>query len=173
MKDRTIGVLFVAGAVVAYALAFNNSPPEAAAVAATPPSVEDPHTRLVRTVRSEAKYAAQEIIGKRLKAPSQAKFVTKELVEASENFALVYLEVDAPNSFGVRLRQSYCVVLNFDPPTGETYRWSNVMGVVSCEHGSPDEDTRYALKLANGWPNLGEPPQGFAARAEKPRRHRR
>lgn len=133
-------------------------------------SADDDHRQLLATTRSEAKYAAREIVRKRMKAPSQASFPESEVLETSENYALVYLVVEAPNVFGVRLQRGYCVVVQFQPPRGNEYAWHRAAGAVECE-GHPDEAAAWSIKAANGWPGLGDPPASLTADA-KPRRRR-
>lgn len=172
MKEKAVAIgMFLAAGLAIHQLSPRHSSPPAVVQPQSPKPI-DQHARLMATVTGESRYAAQEIVGKRLKAPSQAEFVEAEVMDTLENYALVYLVVDAPNSFGVKLRAGYCVVLWYQLPDGKNFLWNKQTSVVTCDD-KPDVDAIYALKLVNGWPNLGPAPASFTAAVEKPRHRRR
>jgi hypothetical protein len=129
---------------------------------------------LFAATKDTGKYAASLIVKNSRLAPSQTKVVERKLIETRYNFALAYVEVDTPNPYGVLLRKGFCVVLHFTPPRGASYEWNRTAGVVGCD-GPPDEETAWAVKLANQWPDIEtEPvPFGVEERAKAKRRGRR
>jgi len=143
-----------------------SSAPTAEAAPARPtPPVESDHDYLLRTTKREAKYDGEELIKKFLKAPTQAKFSDRELVEQLENFALVSMTVDAPNSFGVMLRQRWCAILSYNPPRGKGYTYSKSMGAWDCSDGLDKKDL-LIRKMTVGWPGAREEAKQIIA-AEK------
>jgi hypothetical protein len=112
---------------------------------------ETDEQRLLRETRTSRWAITKEIVSEKLIAPSQADFSDRKLIEQERNFALNSVVVDAPNAFGVKLRQTWCVVVRFDPPRGETYAWHRSMGAWDCSAGLQPRDL-LARKMVSGWP---------------------
>jgi hypothetical protein len=116
---------------------------------------EDDSEVLSRTTHSEAKYCAKSILSKRFKAPTQVEFSERTLIEQEKNFALVSVVVDAPNSFGVKLRSTWCYIVRFEPPRGEKFVWDTNWGVWECSRPADRTDV-LGRKAAVGWPGAQE-----------------
>ena len=116
---------------------------------ASPP--ESDAEKLIRETKQTAPYAAAQILSKRLKAPTQAKFSDRKLVEQKDNFALVSVVVDAPNSFGAMLRSTQCYIVKFEPPRGANFSWNQEFGVWDCSTGIDEQDL-LVRKVAAQWP---------------------
>lgn len=166
------GALTFIGLIIGLAVVCSLLPRERStpSVPATAVHRETDAESLAKAPQSDGKYAAVEIVRNRAIAPSQVDVVSKSLVEAKDNFAFAYVVIDAPNPFGVKLRKGYCVILHFVPPRGASYAWNKTAGVVEC-NGPPDTDTAWAMKMANGWPDIAsEPiPEGMKRAAGKRR----
>lgn len=122
---------------------------------ATEPEESD-HDILLRKTKNDSDYAAQEVIKAFLKAPSQARFSDRELLDRKENFALVRMTVDAPNSFGVMLRAKWCAIVSWQPPRGESFNWSKVDGAWECGDDQLDRDQLLWREGVSGWPGAAE-----------------
>lgn len=120
----------------------------------SPPETDE--DRLIRTTKTDSPYAGEQIIKTFLKAPSQAKFSDRELLKQNGNYALVRMTVDAPNSFGVMLRQKWCALLYYVPPRGGTFKWHTTTGGWQCSDGFLDEDDLVRRELAVGWPGAAD-----------------
>lgn len=150
-----VGFLMLFGTcAVCISLGSKHEPAGSAAAPSAPP--ESDHDHLLRTAKSDGPYGAQQAIEKFLKAPSQAKFSDEELIEQNENFVLVSATVDAPNSFGVMLRQKWCAVLRFEPPRGDNFMWDKSTGAWNCERGVDADGMLRLRKSLVGWATAEE-----------------
>lgn len=75
-----------------------------------------------------ASYVAQEIVTRRLKAPSTAKFVDNQAIERRGPYYIFYIQVDAQNPFGAMLRQGYLVFFRGEKDGVVTRSASGVAG---------------------------------------------
>ncbi len=78
-----------------------------------------------------AVYYAEKPILEQLKAPTMAKFSDRELIDIKDGYAFVRMKVDAPNSFGVMLREEYCAVVCLE--SADKFSWRKGIGAVPCE----------------------------------------
>jgi hypothetical protein len=106
---------------------------------------------LRRETKTTSPYAASEIISKQLRTPTEAQFTERTLVESQDNFALVSVIVEAPNSFGVKLHQTWCTIIRFEPPRGARYVWHQSTGAWECSAGIDPKDL-LVRKVAIEWP---------------------
>jgi hypothetical protein len=143
-----------------------DKPPAARDVPRAAPPVESDRDALLRTTKSESPYAGEEVVKEFLKAPTQAKFSERELVRQNDNFALVRMTVDAPNSFGVMLRQTWCAVVVFQPPRGEHFQWNKTFGGWPCE-GDMGDDKILMREAAANWPGASEELSGRHPRGKR------
>lgn len=90
---------------------------------------------------------ARERVKERLKAPTQADFIDTKLVAGREDTCYVaWVTVDAPNSFGVKLRQNYLVSLKMK---GDSVFWNRDY-VVQESSGPPTQDEVWGAAVLNG-----------------------
>lgn len=109
----------------------------------------------LRSAIDDAPYAAEQVLAGVLKAPTQAKYSDRKLMRQEGNFALASVTVDAPNSFGVRLRSRWCYILKYEPPRGARFTWNKIFGVWDCS-GGIDETALLTRMAGSGWPGSGE-----------------
>lgn len=149
-----VGLLFVVVYLIGRFSPIDKTPMAREAPRAVAP-VESDRDALLRTTKSESPYAGEEVIKGFLKAPTQAKFSKRELVRQNDNFALVRMVVDAPNSFGVMLRQGWCAVVVFQPPRGEHFQWNKTFGGWPCD-GDMGDDKILIREAAANWPGASD-----------------
>lgn len=104
----------------------------------------------------DAPYVAKQVLESRFKAPSQVEILDRKLLAQKENFALVSVVVDAPNSFGVKLRSRWCYILKYLPPRGDKFVWNDALGVWECS-GGIDPNALLIRQTAVGWPGVASP----------------
>ena len=138
----------------------------AQARAATPPETDA--DVLVRNTK-EAPYAAKQVLASRFKAPSQVEYSDRKLLLQQNNFALSSVVVDAPNPFGVKLRSKWCYILEYKPPRGREFAWSDQFGVWKCQ-GEVDASDLLVREAAVGWPGAQEVLAAEAKKAPAKRR---
>jgi hypothetical protein len=117
----------------------------------------------------DATSAAKQVLSERFKAPSQVEYLDRRLRLVKDNFALVSVTLDAPNSFGVKLRSNWCYILEFLPPRGKEFTWNKDLGVWQCsEH--VDRDDLLARQAVVGWPGARDALTAKARENETARR---
>jgi hypothetical protein len=100
--------------------------------------------------RGRAKTAARSAVTDRLKAPMSANWVSTEVLDYKGNRYVVHVVVDAMNSFGAYLRNSYCVVLTLDMKKRKIYFINEALGVQECNR-EPTEKEIEMMKALNHW----------------------
>lgn len=81
---------------------------------------------------------AQQLIGEGLKSPSSASFrsfhTLYEKTDSKYHYFIVKAEVDAPNSFGVMLREKYCAAFKVIVNDEEgKFTWNRDSYLSSCD----------------------------------------
>jgi DNA-directed RNA polymerase subunit RPC12/RpoP len=89
------------------------------------------------------------IVKKYLKSPSTAQMVESNLIEHAGNKYLVFVAVDAQNSFGASLRESYLVT--FKDEGGGKVSWKDLLSPYPCSD-PPTSNEINAAKNLNDWP---------------------
>jgi len=93
---------------------------------------------------------AQQLIEARLKDPSSATFLKKDIVAKQHPFYMVHCSVDAANSFGAKGRINFLVVIEIDNKSGAFKYDKN-----NCVQKSSDPPTIAeisSMKALNSWP---------------------
>ena len=103
-----------------------------------------------RKNKGRAKTAARSAVADRLKAPMSANWVSTDVLDYRGNRYVVLVIVDAMNSFGVYLRNSYCVVLSLDMKKRGMYFINEALGVQECNR-EPTEKEIQMMKALNSW----------------------
>ena len=99
---------------------------------------------------------AERIVSKTLLAPSSAKYsegqiVNRVKISKSRTLYLVYLTVDAQNTYGAFIRSHYLVVfLHYYHNGIDDYQWLNSLGVKNFNN-YPNEYKIKSMKETNGW----------------------
>lgn len=111
--------------------------------------------RAAEDAARELREQAEGMVRDKLMAPSTAKFPATNLIERGPGRYFYHVAVDAQNSFGVYLREHYCVIF-FVKPDG-TVRWHKKYGVQTCK-STPEESPLDTMKGLNSWDtNLERP----------------
>jgi len=100
----------------------------------------------------EAKLAARSEVLENLRSPMEAVFQVVNVVANRGDLYIVHLVVDAPNAFGQRVRNSFCVALRLDRKKPSTYHVKTGLAVQECSR-YPDPSEFEAMKVLNGWPS--------------------
>ena len=98
----------------------------------------------------ELREQAEGMVRDMLMAPSTAKFPATRLLEQGPGRYLYFVPVDAQNSFGVYLREHYCVTF-FVREDGTAY-WHKKYGVQTCRK-TPEDSPIDLIKSLNSWEN--------------------
>jgi hypothetical protein len=93
--------------------------------------------------------AAENLVKAQLKSPSTAEFQDEKVLERSSDYFLVYISVDAENSFGTKLRSQFLVVCQMSD--GTHYQYDKQNAVQSCQN-PPTDDEIAMTKTLNNWP---------------------
>jgi hypothetical protein len=99
---------------------------------------------------SHAISCAKSMVEEYLKAPTTASFFKTEVVGNKENFYVVYVVVDAENSFGAKVRGSYLAAMKIEFHGLErlygscSYNYNTVLGVKEI-YGLPSKDEISAM----------------------------
>lgn len=90
---------------------------------------------------------AQKALLTKLKSPSTAKFVETKLLVNKKPYYIVYVSVDAQNSFGAVLRENYMVALTEE---NNKLNLGDLYGVQTCS-STPTSDEVAAMAVLNGF----------------------
>jgi len=102
-------------------------------------------------LRSEERaiVSARTLVAEYLKAPSTAQYQSTKIIDQSGQYYLVYVIVDAQNSFGAMIRGNYLVCIELTE--GNRFRFNPNFAVQECS-SPPDEMIISMVKRLNGWP---------------------
>lgn len=87
---------------------------------------------------------AEEFVKNTLKSPSTAKFVDNKMVYKKDHNYIVFVSVDAQNSFGATLRENYMVAFTLD--ANNKLNWDDKFGMQKASpNPSPEEVAAMAV----------------------------
>lgn len=124
-----------------------SSPPPDPATAMANAATEH---RRIRT--RSAKLAALQLALNNAKAPSQLKEISSDVIANDEKMDLVMVHevYDAPNAFGVMLRQSACAAVSVTDDDSH-FESNEEWGFMKCSNPPGDQEI-ITMKVYNHWP---------------------
>jgi hypothetical protein len=99
--------------------------------------------------KPDAQSIARQIVGKKLVAPTQARWEKVEALGGSPGRQLFHVVVHSPNALGVMLRNSFLVAFSWTD--GEENFTAGENAVQECSD-PPTAGEREVMQALNGWP---------------------